>query len=100
MQAQVAEESIGVNEAKRDLEKIVQRVAENNDEVTIEIDGEPKAIVIPVALYQQIQRERQRAREQAGRIMHEAAERANMEPEEAEALAAEAVRWARDNKEC
>jgi prevent-host-death family protein len=99
MQTQIAQESISVDDAKRDLEAIVRRVAENNDQVVIEIGGEPKAIVIPVALYQQIQRERKRAREEAGRIMREAAEHANMEPEEADALAAEAVKWARDNKE-
>jgi prevent-host-death family protein len=100
MQApQKTEASISVDEAKRDLEKIVQHVAESSDSVTIEVDGEPKVVMVTVATYLQLQQSKQRARERAAQLMQEAAARANMSEEDAEALAAEAVMWARDNKE-
>ena len=89
------EQSISVSEAGRNLAEIVKRVAENNDSVILDVEGEPKAVVVPVELYKQwLQR-----RKAFFDSFREMAERANMDPEEADQLAAEAVRWARSNKE-
>jgi prevent-host-death family protein len=87
------EESISVSEAGRNLEEIVKRVAENNDSVILDVEGEPKAVVVPVELYQRLRRLA------IGDMMREGAERANMSPDEADELAAEAVQWARRNKD-
>lgn len=89
------EESISVSEAGRNLEEIVKRVAENNDSVILDVEGEPKAVVVPVELYQRWKRSRKAFFD----MMREGAERANMSPEEADELAAEAVQWARRNKD-
>jgi prevent-host-death family protein len=96
MQApQKTEASISVDEAKRDLEKIVQHVAESSDSVTIEVDGEPKAVLVTVATYLQLQQSKQRARERAAQIVQEAAARANMSEEEAEELVNETIQAVR-----
>ncbi|HKP52745.1 MAG TPA: type II toxin-antitoxin system Phd/YefM family antitoxin [Chloroflexia bacterium] len=87
------EESISVSEAGRNLEEIVKRVAENNDSVILDVEGEPKAVVVPMELYQRLKRR------EIGDMFQVMAERADMDPDEADALAAEAVSWARSNKE-
>ncbi len=77
------------------VEEIVQRVSANNEKVILEVEGEPKAVVISVELYDQwLQR-----RKTFFDTMRTGAERANMSPEEADELAAEAVAWARKNKD-
>ena len=89
------EKTIGAFEARRNFGKILQDVMVNCDNVIIERRGEPVAVVVPVEVYRQWQRSRQ----SFFRKLQEMAEQANMSPEEADELAAEAVRWARSNKE-
>ncbi len=89
------EETMDVSDAGRNLEEIVQRVAKNNDNVVLEIEGQAKAVVVPLSIYEQWKR----AREEFFETMRIAAERANLSPEEADKLAAEAVAWARSHKE-
>jgi prevent-host-death family protein len=89
------ERTIGAFEARRNFGKILQEVMVNADNVVIERHGEPVAVVVPVEVYKQWQRSRQTF----FRKLQEMAEQANMSPEEADELAAEAVRWARSNKE-
>lgn len=89
------EENMDVGDAQRNLEKIVQRVAENNDKVVLEVEGQARAVVVPIEIYEQWKRSRHDFFE----TMRLAAERANLSPEEAEELAAEAVAWARSHKE-
>lgn len=79
--------------------EVITDVVANGDQIIIERDGEPVAAVVPVALYQQWQRAKKEARKEFFDMMRLAAERANMSPEEADALAAEAVQWARRNKD-
>jgi prevent-host-death family protein len=89
------EDKMEVSEAQGNLSKIVQRVAENNDKVVLEVGGEAKAVVVPIAVYESWKR----ARDEFFETMRIAAERANLSPEEADILAAEAVAWARSHKE-
>ena len=89
------EDKMELSAAQRNLGEIVQRVAENNDKVVLEVDGEAKAVVVPLAVYEGWKR----SRDEFFEMMRLAAERANMSPEEADILAAEAVAWARSHKE-
>lgn len=89
------EENMDVSDAQRNLEEIVQRVAENNDKVVLEVEGQARAVVVPLAIYEQWKR----SRDEFFEVMRVAAERANLSPEEADRLAAEAVAWARSHKE-
>lgn len=90
------EKMVSVAEAKLNIEDILQGVSVSSDEVVIEEKGEPVAVVLPISVYRQLQK--RRSREAAGELMRLSAERANLSPEEADRLAAEAVRWTRANK--
>jgi hypothetical protein len=63
--------------------------------VVLEVGGEAKAVVVPIAVYESWKR----ARDEFFETMRIAAERANLSPEEADILAAEAGAWARSHKE-
>ncbi|HEX8228523.1 MAG TPA: type II toxin-antitoxin system Phd/YefM family antitoxin [Chloroflexia bacterium] len=89
------EENMDVGDAQRNLEKIVQRVAENNDKVVLEVEGQARAVVVPIEIYEQWKR----SRDDFFETMRLAAERSNLSPEEAHELATEAVAWARSHKE-
>ena len=96
---QVVDKTISVSEAQQDLEAIVLDVAAKNHEVILEIDGEPKAVVIPISLHRQFNEQRRQSRRQALLDkMRAAAERANMTEEEAEELIEEAIKAVRNNK--
>ncbi len=93
---QAVDRTISVSDAQQDLEAIVLDVAATNHEVILEIGGEPKAVVIPVSLHRQLKEQRRQAFFDK---LSDMARNANMDPEEAEKLAAEAVEWARRNKD-
>lgn len=93
---QAIDNTISVSEAQQDLEALVLNVAATNHEVILEIGGEPKAVVIPIQIYQQIKHSRRKA---AVDKLNEMARNADMDPDEADRLAEEAVRWARSHKE-
>ena len=88
------EKTIRAFEARRNFGRILQDVVACGDKVIVERHGQPVAVVVPVEVYKQWQQKRQEFFD----TMRIAAERANMSPEEADELAAEAVRWARSNK--
>lgn len=88
------EKTIGAFEARRNFGKVLQEVVANGDKVIVERHGEPVAVVVPVDVYRQWQRSRQTFFDK----MQHMAEQADMSPEEADELAEEAVKWARDNK--
>jgi|GEM_PF-3092220 len=90
------DKTMNVSEAQQDLEALVLDVAATNHEVILEVAGEPKAVVIPIELYRQVKLNSRRA---VNDRLHEMAQNANMEPDEADKLAEEAVKWARSHKE-
>ncbi len=88
------EKTVSAFEARRNFGRILQQVATKGDNVVVERHGEPVAVVVPLHVYEQWQRSRQSFFDK----MRVAAERANMSPEEADALAEEAVRAVRASK--
>jgi prevent-host-death family protein len=78
-------------EARRQFGKLLDGVAQNGDQIVVERNGHEVAAVVPVWLYRQLERERQEFFDE----MRTVSERANLSEEDAEALAPEAVRWAR-----
>jgi prevent-host-death family protein len=86
------EKTVGAFEIRRNLGKVLQDIAARGDKYIVERHGEPVAAVVPVAVYEQWKHSRNRFFEQLRR----AQENANLSPEEADALADEAVQAIRN----
>ena len=91
----MASRKVTVDEARRNLEELLDELASNNGELLIELDDGSVCVVLPLDAYDR----KRLARESFFGLMEEAARNANMDPEEADKLADEAVRWARANTE-
>ena len=91
----MASRKVTIDEAKRNLEELLEELAAGNGELLIEQDAASVFVVLPLDAYDR----KRRAREAVAEIMRIGAERANLSPEEADKLAAEAVDWARRNKD-
>ncbi len=85
------EKTVGAFEARRLLGRILKAVAGRGDRYVLEYHGEPVAAVVPMALYDGWKRRREAFFDR----LEEMAATADLPPEEAERLAAEAVRAAR-----
>ena len=85
------EKTVGAFEIRRNLGKVLHDIAARGDKYIVERHGEPVAAVVPVEAYEQWKRSRSRLFEQLRRSQ----ENANLSPEEADALAEEAVEAAR-----
>ena len=88
------EKSIRASEVPRRLRKVLDDAAKG-DSVIVERYGEPVAVLVPVSVYEQWKRNREKAFD----TLREIAERVNMSPEEADELVEEAIRWVRSNKD-
>lgn len=78
-------------EARRQFDQLISEVASGRTSLTIEEDGKPVAVVLPVDQDAQ----RRAARKRLMTTIREMQETANLSPEEAEELAREAVRAVR-----
>ena len=87
----MAETLVGAFEARRQFGKILSEVAGKGERYVVERHGEPVAAVVPMEVYQQWKM----SRETFFATARAAAEQANLSEEEADALAAEAVRAVR-----
>ena len=85
------EKTVGAFEIRRNLVKVLQDIAARGDKYIVERHGEPVAVVVPVEVYEQWKQSRSRLFDQ----LHRAQTHANLSPEAADALAAEAVKAAR-----
>lgn len=85
------EKKVGAFEVRRNFGKVLQDINARGDKYIVERHGEPIAAVVPMEVYEQWKRSRSRffAR------LQRAQENADLTPEEADALAAEAVKAAR-----
>jgi prevent-host-death family protein len=81
------EKTVGAFEVRRSFGRILQQVTVKGDRVVVERHGEPVAAVVPIDVYNQWKRSRAEFFER----MRRAAEQADLSPEEADQLAAEAV---------
>lgn len=89
------EKMLGVTKARETLSSIIERVQYRGDAYLINRHGKPAAAVVPVQVYESWKRQRDEFFE----IVREIQQRADLEPEEAERLAAEAVAAARTENE-
>ena len=90
------EKTVEMSEICVTIGDVIRDVAAKGDQVVVKEDGKPMAVVVPVELYERM---RQSRRKEFFDTMRAGAERANMSPEEADELAAEAVAWTRGNKD-
>lgn len=88
------ERTVSAFEARRNFGEILQEVAANGDNVVVERHGKPVAVVVPLHVYQQWQRSREAFFEK----IRQAAERADMSPEEGDALVEEVIEKVRARK--
>ncbi|HYO49360.1 MAG TPA: type II toxin-antitoxin system prevent-host-death family antitoxin [Chloroflexia bacterium] len=88
------EKSIRASEIPRRLRKVLDDAAKG-DSVIVERYGEPVAVLVPISIYAQWKRDREKAYD----TLREISERVNMSPEEAEELVEEAISWVRSNKD-
>src|SRR5215212_2632310 len=88
---QIMEKTVGAFEVRRSFGRILQEVAAKGDRVVVERHGEPIAAVVPIDVYNQWKRSRSEFFDR----MRQASERADLSAEEADQLAAEAVKAVR-----
>lgn len=87
----MAETTMSAFDARRKFGKVLDTVAAKGTNVIVERHGEPVAVVIPIGEYRKSERLRDQARARFFERARQMAERANLDPDEAEALVAEAV---------
>ncbi|HEY0068477.1 MAG TPA: hypothetical protein VGE04_00760 [Chloroflexia bacterium] len=85
---------VTVDEAQRNLGELLDELTSGKGELLIEQDADSVFVVLPLDAYDR----KRLARERVAEFMRIGAERANLSPEEADKLAAEAVEWARQQK--
>ncbi len=89
------EKTVEISEIYRTIGDVIRDVAAKGDQVIVEDGGRPVAVVVPVEFYHLLRQ----SRKEAGNMLREMATRADMDPDEADQLAAEAVAWAHSHKE-
>jgi len=81
------EKTIGAFEARRQFGKVLREVVAKGDRFVVERHGEAVAAVVPIEVYEQWKRSRSAFFDK----LRQAQQRANLSPQEADALANEAV---------
>lgn len=89
------ERELGVTEAREKLSAVVDKVQHQGDAFIISRHGKPAAVVVPVEVYENWKKQRSEFFD----LIRDLQERADLDPEEAERLAAEAVAAARGQTE-
>jgi prevent-host-death family protein len=87
----MAETTMSAFDARRKFGKVLDSVAASGTNVIVERHGEPVAVMISIAAYRQSERLREQARARFFERVQQISERVNLDPEEAEALVAEAI---------
>lgn len=85
------EKTVGAFEVRRQFGKMLTGILSGGDRYIIERHGEPVAVLVPLELYEQWQRGRDRFFDHIETV----AKRVNMAPDEADQLVSEAVREVR-----
>jgi prevent-host-death family protein len=84
---ELMEKTISAFEARRQFGKLLNDISGKGDRVVVERHGEAVAVVVPIEVYEQWKRSRAEFFDR----MRAVADRANLTPQEADELAAEAV---------
>ncbi len=82
------EKELGITRAREELSIIVEQVQYQGDTYVINRHGKPAAAVVPMQVYETWKRER----ENFFNFIRQTQEQANLEPEEADKIAADAVK--------
>ena len=91
------ERALGVTEARKEFSDLVEKVQYQGDAYIISRHGKPAAAVVPVQIYESWKRQR----DELFGLIRELQVEADLDPAEAEQLAAEAVAAVRrENKGC
>jgi prevent-host-death family protein len=83
--------TIEIDTVRKEIDRVIDDVAKYGDHVVVDQDGKRVAAIVPISVYDNLEREGQEFLER----MEQAALRANMSEEEADVLVAEAIAWAR-----
>jgi prevent-host-death family protein len=86
--------TIELETIRQDIDRVLDGVAKYGDHVVVNRDGEREAVIVPIRVYDDLDRDR----EDFFKDIAETARRVNMSEEEADALAAEAIAWARSQE--
>ena len=89
------EKTVPSFDARRQFGKLVQDVLTHKDRFIVERHGEPVAVLVPVEVYEQWKK----TRSAFFAKVREAADRANLPPDEAKALVDEAIQAVRLTEE-
>ena len=81
------ERVLGITKAREDFSTIIEQVQYQGDSYIISRHGKPAAAVVPVQVYETWKRQR----DEFFDLIRQAQQEANLAPEDAERLAAEAV---------
>lgn len=84
---ELMEKQLGVTKARQEFSTIVEQVQHRGDTYIISRHGKPAAAVVPVQVYELWRRQRAEFFD----LIREMQQEADLDPEEAERLAAEAV---------
>lgn len=85
------EKILGITKAREEFSNIVEQVQHQGDTYVISRHGKPAAAVVPVQVYENWKRDR----DEFFAFIRKAQQQANLEPHEAEQIAAEAVKAVR-----
>ena len=85
------ERQMGITEAREKMAEIVEQVQYQGNSFIINRHGKPAAAVVPIEVYENWKQQRNELFD----LIRQMQQRANLDPEEAERLAAEAVAAAR-----
>ena len=88
---EIMEKRLGITKARQDFSQIVEHVQYRGDSYIIDRHGTPAAALVPLKVYEDWKRQRRKFFD----LLRQMQEEADLSPEEAERLAAEAVRAVR-----
>jgi prevent-host-death family protein len=81
------EKELGVTEARKEFSDVVEKVQYQGDAYIINRHGKPAAAVVPVQVYENWKQQRK----ELFRLIRDMQDEADLDPEDADLLAAEAV---------
>ena len=89
------EKRLGITQARYEFSTIIEQVQHQGDSYIISRHGKPAAVVVPISVYEEWKRQRNEFFKSIRRAQQEA----DLSPEEADQIAAEAIEAVRAEKQ-
>ena len=89
------EKTLGITQARDEFSTIIEQVQHQGDSYIISRHGKPAAVVVPISVYEEWKRQRNEFFKSIRRAQQEA----DLSPEEADQIAAEAIEAVRAEKQ-